>query len=309
MGEVNKQITAKQHFVPKFYLKRFANKKGFVEVLDLNNRRIGSARPFGSVCYEHYFYGLETGKCDDISQEIEDLFKVLEDKIAPKYNIFIEKVLSNSHIEEKDMYYAACFMSMLWIRSKYFRENVNKMNNDALKKINKLRASDGSFENYLKETIKKRGDDSIRDEDIKLYKDLLISGDYDLKFSNKHHLLFLKNMEGFSNLFFAKNWRAYFAPADYSFITSDTPISEMVPKRSGFWGSDFLSRTHYLALTPKVIIELVNPISGKKFKRKRIEKVDVIKFNLMRADLSLEYCYSQTRNEFEDMIKVVEYKN
>ncbi len=308
MGETNKQITVKQHFVPKFYLKRFSNDKGFIEVLDLKNRRIGSPIPFGGICYEDYFYGLETGKYDDVSQEVEDLFKGMENNLAPKYNRFVEKVLSNSHVEEEDIYYASCFMSMLWIRSKYFRESMNKMNNDALKKINKIRASHEGFEDYMKEIVNQRGDDKITSEDIKLYKNLLVSGEYDLKFSNKNHLLFLQSMEGFSNLFFAKNWRAYFAPPGYNFITSDTPISEMVPKSSGFWGADFLSRKHYLALTPTVIVELVNPISGKKFKRKRIDKVEVIKFNLMRADLSLVYCYSQTRIEFEDMIKVIEYK-
>ena len=44
------QITGKQHFVPRFYLKRFA-KEGQIQVFDVRAKRIGKPRPYGSVCY------------------------------------------------------------------------------------------------------------------------------------------------------------------------------------------------------------------------------------------------------------------
>jgi hypothetical protein len=310
MGKLNKQITKEQHFVPKFYLKRFADEKGFIEVLDLENRRIGGRRPFGSVCSDEYFYGIETGKFDEIGQEVEDFFKVLEDRLAPRYNKFVDKVINYEQVTDEDLYYASCVMSMLWIRSKYFRENINRIGKEMYKKINEMRASHQNFEEYMKNLIKERGaEKEISDEDIKLYKETLLSGDYDLKFSNKSHLLFLKEIQGFANLFFAKNWRAYFVPDDYRFITSDTPVSEQVPKTTDFLGAGFPDRNHYLALSPRVIIELVYSISGKKFKRKTINRADAVNFNLLRTSLSLEYCYGQRRDELEEMIRIAKYNN
>ena len=51
-----KQTTEKQHYVPKFYLKRFT-REGQIQVLNVKTKRIGKPRPYGSVCYEKFFYG------------------------------------------------------------------------------------------------------------------------------------------------------------------------------------------------------------------------------------------------------------
>ena len=305
-----KQVTKKQHFVPQFYLKKFANSNGFVEVLDLKNRKIVKPRPFGGICYEKYFYALKTGKKDDFSQDIEDYFQALEDRLSPKYNRFIEKVLNYEQVLNEDIYYVSSFMSMLWIRSKYFRENMNKMNSKVLKEMNQRRASHPDFEKHMKEIIKKKDvEKKMTDDDIETYRELMLSGEYDLKFSNQHHLKFLAEIEPFSNLFYAKNWRAHFAPKGSKFITSDTPVAELIPKRTGFWGATFIERNHYLTITPEVVIELINPVSGKKFRRKMVSKNEVSKLNAIRANLSLDYCYGQRKDEFNEMIKIAQYYN
>lgn len=60
------QITKKQHFVPKFYLKRFA-RNGQIQVCDVRAKRILKAYGYKSVCYEKFFYGVETGVQDEVS--------------------------------------------------------------------------------------------------------------------------------------------------------------------------------------------------------------------------------------------------
>ncbi len=75
------QITKDQHFVPRFYLKRFA-REGQIQVFDKRAKRIGKPRPYASVCYEKFFYAARTGVQDETSQAFEDLFGQIESVIA-----------------------------------------------------------------------------------------------------------------------------------------------------------------------------------------------------------------------------------
>lgn len=76
------QITEKQHFIPKFYLKRFADNRGFLETIDVKKRQLGSKRPYPSVCYSSYFYAANTGVPDDLSQVIENWLQQIESAIV-----------------------------------------------------------------------------------------------------------------------------------------------------------------------------------------------------------------------------------
>jgi hypothetical protein len=308
MNSKQNQITKKQHFVPQFYLKRFANGENFVNVLDLQNRRMAKPRPYASVCYDKFFYAVRTGKEDEISQQIEDYFQDLENKLAPIYSDFIDHVVEYKQIDDEEIYYVAYFMSLLWIRSAFFRKNMNRMSSDMMKQSNKFRASHPGFNDHIRSLYEKNGK-TISDEDIKLYQKTLLDGNYTLEFSNREHLMFLKEIDPFANMFYGKNWRAYIASGDSEFITSDTPITEVVPKRTDYWGTTFLERQHYLALTPKVIIELVDPRSGKKFKRKQVDDDEVLRFNFLRASLSLEFCYSREENVLQEMLAIAEANN
>jgi hypothetical protein len=43
--------TKKQHFVPQFYLKLFANEQNLLQVLDLESKRLGLPRAPSGVAY------------------------------------------------------------------------------------------------------------------------------------------------------------------------------------------------------------------------------------------------------------------
>lgn len=49
----------KQHFVPKFYLKRFANDDGFLNVYNINKRETINRAHYGSQCKADYYYGAD----------------------------------------------------------------------------------------------------------------------------------------------------------------------------------------------------------------------------------------------------------
>ncbi len=121
------QITVKQHFVPQFYLRRFANQSNEIEVLDVEERRILTSRSPASVSYQDFFYGITTGTPDEMSQQVERLFEVVENEIASELDRIIDDILSNRHVSDRDRWIIALLMSMLWIRGPAMRGQINQM--------------------------------------------------------------------------------------------------------------------------------------------------------------------------------------
>src|ERR1022692_676912 len=141
MSEEN--ITKKQHYVPQFHLKRFADERGELHILDLKGKKILPSRAYGGVGYLKFFYAVQTGALDDVSQQIERWLQQLEHVIALALPGIIEKILTNQHINDDDRYTLASFMSMLWLRSPGMRAHLNKMNEDMTKNLMSLSARKG----------------------------------------------------------------------------------------------------------------------------------------------------------------------
>ena len=114
------QIIGKQHFVPRFYLKRFA-KEGQIQVFDVQAKRIGKPRPYGSVCYEKFFYAAETSVQDESSQILELMFGRIENKIAGALPGIIEHAVTKQ-LSNFDLDALACFMSLQWVSPDYARD-------------------------------------------------------------------------------------------------------------------------------------------------------------------------------------------
>jgi hypothetical protein len=99
-------------------------------------------------------------------------------------------------------------------------------------------------------------------------KNTFLSGDYTIDFDNKNYLHFINQTEEFFRWFRAKNWRFYLAKGSKSFITSDTPVVEICNEgktiAEKMYSNHIMQRQHFLALTPHLLIELTNPLIGKK---------------------------------------------
>ena len=79
----------KQHYVPKTYLKRFANGKLF-SVLNVENEDIYENVAYVNQCYESYFYDvpwIDTTLDQKLKQEIEEF----PDKVLPRIYELLEK--------------------------------------------------------------------------------------------------------------------------------------------------------------------------------------------------------------------------
>ena len=86
-----RQVTRNQHFVPKFYLKRFADTKAQVQVFEPSARAIRKPRPYAGVCYDRFFYALETGNKMRPAPPLRTFSQHLENAIAEQYDELVEK--------------------------------------------------------------------------------------------------------------------------------------------------------------------------------------------------------------------------
>jgi len=271
-------LTQKQHFLPKFYLKNFADKDGSLQVLNINEKRMAKPRPYQGLGYAHYFYAAKTGVPDTISQQIEEWFKPMEDFIAKKLPGIISKILKNQHIEDDDRYILAVLMSMLWLRTPGMRNQLKQTEDNIAEQIKKLHGSKDA--DHFKST------------------------------DNVTHLKFMINSTGFggpgfANMFFDMKWKAYLARGKEIFITTDSPVVENWLPPKGIYGASFPERDKYFALTPQILIELTYPKEATKLKRKTLyeDKDDTVKaLNIILIDGAQEFAYSGSKACLEQLL-------
>lgn len=230
------QVTEKQHFVPRFYLKRFADQQGLLRVLDIKNRKVLPQRAYGSVGYASFFYAARTGKADEISQHIESWLGEIENYTASKLPRIIEKLLNLEHIEEDDRYTVAVFLSMLWLRSPAMREQLNRMEEQVTKRVMGL-DPEAMVDKYISDTGKQMTPDQ-KGKIIETFK----KGRYKVTFGNAQHLRFMVETlglgeKGFANMFYGKKWKVYLAKGNERFITSGSPESFRACSMSCFCSS------------------------------------------------------------------------
>ena len=305
-----KQITKNQHFVPRFYLKRFA-RDGQVHVFDVRAKRIAKPRSYTSVCYEKFFYAAQTGVQDDVSQTYEDVFGQIENVIANALPEIIERTIA-CQLTDDDLGVLAYFMSVQWLRTRYFRERLQKIETDLMKQVLGIRASHSGFRDYVRATLK--GQD-ISEETIRNVQRMFQSGEYDLHhITNSSHLKFIseKDIHGFCNLFLAKRWRIIHAEEACHFITSDNPVAEHIPPQDGLRSVTFLDRQHLLAVTPGILVETTAP-TDLDAEQPTIDRVSyfaandggVLMFNSVLAAHAHQFAYAPHTNEFERLLQVM----
>lgn len=297
------QETSKQHYVPKFYLRRFTNDKNELEVFDAATQTI--LKPVGpkGVAYEDYFYGIRTGKPDEISQQIEKFFQNIENDIGKKFDSLTDKILGNGAFTYDEKWIIALLMSMLWIRGPAMRSIINNMTESFMKQANAVLVNLPSIEQEFDEMDKASGETTSK-ESREMVKEMIREKKYNLKFDNAFHISMFNNVRNFANLFFGQHWLVFISKCDKKFITTDNPVAVILPKTTGFWGATFLERTHMFPLTPDILIVARDPQSGKTFKRKTIfdnEAEKVINLNVAAGHQVINYAFAKNKKDLEDL--------
>lgn len=281
-----------QHYIPKFYLEYFKNENGLVETFCKKYKTNKKPYSTKSLCSEDYFYWLKTWERDEVYKAIEYLYKEYEDKHSMFLKDFISKVINNEKIEETDIFTLCEFIVTTWFRGKSFRDYLKEWQIQLTK-------------SYIRQM-------SFRDPKIAEGYKLIEKWEISIEMNNNNHLDWILDEEiknQFINLLAHKQIKIYIATWKHSFITSDNfllDLSYAKDRKTIYW-VDFMSKLHYVTLTPKILIEFTRPmdkkIKVKKAKRKRIDDDKVLYFNQLRS-YDCEYLYSNDKADIDEWLLI-----
>lgn len=298
-------LTKAQHYIPRFYLKYFENQRHLIERLDVRENMILSPKGKKGLCFEDFFYGLETGKEDEVSQIVEKLFKIEEDHISDYMPRIIDNLLSSSPVTFEHKYVLSRFMAMLYLRSPRLRSSLNSMITSGLKQLKEILSNypEEVFEKVLKENF---GNTLSSKEIEKVVKDEIVEPHY----NNSMHLKMITELKGFSNMLFGQEWLVYRNKTEIPFVTSDNPISPEPFERKGIFGGGFMELTYHFALSPDIHIQTQFPKekSKKVLHRKTINTEDeALRLNLFIADACTKEVYSDVKTSLNQISTIIEY--
>lgn len=316
-----RQATKKQHFVPKFYLRRFANDENWIEVLDLKRNKVVKPVPYPSVCWRNLFYAAVEGQLDDTSQEIELMFQRIEDTISKDWDGIINRAISEQ-LQPEDFMALAQFVAMLMLRTEANRDNFNRNMENIDKAVYGQLMRNEDFDDEA--TVRKYREivrEDISVDDLKAMQKFMIDGEYSLSYDNVRFLRFLlSQLEGFSNVMITGQWTIYRRAGQFQFITNENPVIEWAPKPTGFLATARLAHKQYIAISPDVMLKIEPPpVSDSRldpdeefppiplaFERplyKMISDIDVMVYNFLLTGQGSSYAYALRRQELEAMIE------
>lgn len=311
----NENIVKNQHYVPKFYLRKFTNSDDKLEILDCKRRKVVIPRSPKNVCNEEYYYGINN-KLDEASQVLEKEFQRIESGISKIYDNIAKKFINFEQITKDDRILVATFMSLQYLRGPYMRKQIQRINEQMIKQITKLHFDSphihGFFDQYEKEMGEKLTEQQ-RNEVIEFAQ----KGEYRVEMGNRAHLYLISKMKEFRNLLFSKEWQVYISKSKKKFITSDNPVIELFPEWTGkfFYGPTFLQRIHQFPMTPDILIittEPQNPPEIGKIKREILsdnkehnEKILELNFKHLRN--AIAYAYASSSDLLQDIVDSVNF--
>lgn len=301
-----------QHFVPQFYLKRFAGTDGLIERLDLSIPKVLSLPKAPSAeSVELFFYAAKTGQEDQISQDIEDFWKDIEDYVGDKIDEVEHNIVQNKELTFENLNVLANLGAMLWMRTPMFRETMNFNMGKIEKQMVQMQASSPQYAKQILAMCEKQNIPMTqkRAEEIRQF---ALDGKYDVTFSNNvlHLQVMISSFESFRNMFGNAKWRFQIAGGNKHFVTSTAACIEIFPEVKGFYGHGFYERPKSFPLSPLVQARIESPSKkGKKFKRKTITDNEVFEENVKQAEWSyipnnkFSRCYARRKDELEELAR------
>ena len=135
---IKSQITKKQHYIPRFYLKNFTNENNEVERLDCIKRKIIAPSGPKGIAYEKFYFGIETGKYDQISQDFEEDLQRVERSISKRLPKIIQDILDYKKIEHHEKEIIAILMALIWMSVPTMRNQINRNTENFTSKVFKF---------------------------------------------------------------------------------------------------------------------------------------------------------------------------
>jgi len=153
-----------QHYVPRFYLKKFAkvdNNNYFIDCFDKNTDNQFNTNVMNIAC-EKFFYDTE----HDILQETEKNLAAIEGKFSESLSNLI-KLRDISKISNEDRHFISMFIAVQYIRTKENREMLKDSINQLAERLSKEKLSP----QLAKKIEDAQTDESIKEMQIRLLGD------------------------------------------------------------------------------------------------------------------------------------------
>ena len=240
--ETNKIIL--QHYVPRFYLRRFANEKGNNHILDCFDKytNIQFSTTLMNVACEKSFYDTE----HDVLQETEKNLAIHEGKFNKSLSKLI-RLKDVSKISKEDRFCIAMFIAVQYVRTKENRELLKDSINQLAEKLFKEKLSP----QLAKEIKDSQTDESIKEMQVKL----------------------LRDTPEFAEIIYRMKWIIILNTTKTPFWTSDNPVALHNAVNFGPYGNlglKCIGIELHIPLTPKLLLVACDPIAFYKEPNKKI---------------------------------------
>ena len=214
-----------QHYIPKFYLKGFTDKRGSLWVCE-RFKAIKESKPKKEAHRADYYTVADEGQRNETA---EDILKEVESKAAP----IIRKLANPQYIlTPENASRVIMFVAFLFARVPSWREHLNSLSVQVAWKMLQREANDKEkFHQTCLEIEQKQGR-SLGDFE-KLRQDVL-NRRFDIEQSESHNLgSMCLSACNIANMLAKMVYQAFYAPEGKFFLTSDSPVWTLQDDGSG----------------------------------------------------------------------------
>ncbi|MBO2942791.1 DUF4238 domain-containing protein [Paenibacillus sp. F411] len=229
----------KHHFIPAFHLAMFTQggtKESILWVFDQTNGKQRDAVP-KSVGYQKHLYSVDLPNIEP--DVIEDVFKVIEDKVAP----IIKEICNTKQIPAsvEDYNWLINYIALLAERTPVRLEHVTKPIKEISKLISQMTLATPEKFEALKKKIGRDGVEFDENVSYKELKEFIFGDNYTISVDNNTRIRGLFNaIDAIIPFLGARNWTVVYSPPEIGdFVCSDNPVSLhwIVKENRGVWSS------------------------------------------------------------------------
>ena len=230
----------RHHYIPRFYLDGFVDphNKPYIWVYEKGNPKIVKATT-KNIAVQKDYYSFTTPEGNRDSETFENLLAEIEGRVS---RIF-RKIRNQENLNHEERWFFSLFLAFSMARVPNFRENLEEMLGETMKKINMILASDPrNFEAMIESFQRKTGKEiGMPVEELRKF---MLEGEYNFRATPQFSLGMAAIMARNSTpIFFEMKWTFLEATGDYKFVTSDNPLSYFDPMHDpkSFFGVGLLN--------------------------------------------------------------------
>jgi hypothetical protein len=285
----------RHHFVPEFYLHGFVDPTAPLRlwIIDKEGGEPYPSTPRDAGLQKH-FYSFTTPEGTRDSDTVEDALALIENDAAPVWR----KVVAREPMTNAERSIVAVFLSILMTRVPRYRENIEKLTAEVVKRSNKIMASHVAFPEWLANKSRERGKPMSVVEARKAA-EFLRSDRYDV---TVHPVWTLTTISGeFAKAFHAMNWIFLVARGKHRFVTSDNPLFYADPSFNDqaplYRGVGLMSE--YIEVTCPISRDIALLASWAEYPKPYLSVTDslVKKINLRTIFAASRFVYSSQRSD------------